>query len=33
LLIIEKMRQTSEQVLIKPTHLPALGSEQPDPLI
>ena len=32
-LIIEKMRQTSEQVLIKPTKLPSLGGQQPDPLV
>ena len=32
-IIIEKIRQTDEQVLIKPTHLPSLGQEQPDPLV
>lgn len=32
-LIIEKMRQTHEQILIKPTHLPALGEQQPNPLV
>jgi putative methanogenesis marker protein 8 len=32
-LIIEKMRQTGEQVLIKPTKLPSLGGQQPDPLV
>jgi len=32
-LIIEKMRQTSEQVLIKPTKLPSLGDQQPKPLV
>jgi putative methanogenesis marker protein 8 len=32
-LIIEKMRQTSEQVLIKPTKLPSLGDQQPGPLV
>lgn len=32
-IIIEKIRQTDEQVLIKPTKLPALGEQQPDPLV
>ncbi|MDD1689816.1 MAG: DUF2099 family protein [Methanoregula sp.] len=32
-LIIEKIRQTSEQVLIKPTRLPSLGGQQPEPLV
>ncbi len=32
-LIIEKMRQTSEQILIKPTKLPSLGDQQPGPLV
>jgi putative methanogenesis marker protein 8 len=32
-LIIEKIRRTDEQVLIKPTKLPALGDNQPDPLV
>ena len=32
-LIIEKIRQSGEQVLIKPTKLPALGDKQPDPLV
>lgn len=32
-LIIEKIRQTSEQVLIKPTKLPSLGGQQPEPLV
>ena len=32
-LILEKIRQTSEQVLIKPTKLPSLGGQQPDPLV
>ena len=32
-LIIEKIRQGSEPVLIKPTKLPSLGDNQPDPLI
>jgi len=32
-IIIEKIRQTNEQVLIKPTQLPALGEKQPDPLV
>jgi len=32
-IIIEKIRQTEEQVLVKPTKLPALGEKQPDPLV
>ncbi|MCX6698329.1 MAG: DUF2099 family protein [Methanomicrobiales archaeon] len=32
-IIIEKIRQTDEQVLIKPTHLPALAEKQPEPLV
>jgi putative methanogenesis marker protein 8 len=32
-LIIEKIRQSDEQVLVKPTRLPALGEKQPDPLV
>jgi len=32
-LIIEKIRQGNEQVLIKPTKLPSLASEQPGPLV
>jgi len=32
-LIIEKIRQSGEQVLIKPTKLPSLGGQQPDPLV
>jgi len=32
-LIIEKMRQTSEPALIKPTKLPSLGDQQPRPLV
>lgn len=32
-IIIEKMRQTNEQVLIKPMRLPALGEQQPNPLV
>jgi putative methanogenesis marker protein 8 len=32
-LIIEKIRRSDEQVLIKPTKLPALGDNQPEPLI
>ncbi|MDD5024775.1 MAG: DUF2099 family protein [Methanoregula sp.] len=32
-IIIEKIRQTDEQVLIKPMHLPALGEKQPEPLV
>ncbi|MCX6684541.1 MAG: DUF2099 family protein [Methanoregula sp.] len=33
MLIIEKIRQSDEQVLVKPTRLPALGGKQPDPLV
>jgi putative methanogenesis marker protein 8 len=32
-LIMEKIRQSDEQVLVKPTRLPALGDKQPDPLV
>jgi putative methanogenesis marker protein 8 len=32
-LIIEKIRQGSEQVLVKPTKLPSLGTDQPGPLV
>ncbi|MGB7788537.1 methanogenesis marker 8 protein [Methanoregula sp.] len=32
-LIIEKIRQSDEQVLVKPTKLPSLGDQQPAPLI
>lgn len=32
-LILEKIRRSSEQVLIKPTKLPALGEQQPNPLV
>lgn len=32
-IIIEKMRQTDEQILIKPMRLPALGEQQPNPLV
>jgi len=32
-IIIEKIRKTGEQVLIKPTHLPSLDANQPDPLV
>ena len=32
-IIIEKIRQTDEQVLLKPMHLPALGKKQPEPLM
>lgn len=32
-LIIEKLHQGNEQVLIKTTKLPALGDQQPDPLV
>jgi putative methanogenesis marker protein 8 len=33
LLILEKIRQSDEQVLVKPTRLPALGDKQPSPLV
>ena len=33
LLILEKIRQSAEQVLVKPTRLPALGDKQPGPLV
>jgi len=33
LLILEKIRQSDEQVLVKPTRLPALGDNQPRPLV
>jgi hypothetical protein len=32
-LIIEKIRQSREPVLLKTTRLPALGEQQPSPLI
>jgi len=32
-LIIEKIRQGREQVLVKTTRLPSLGDQQPDPLV
>ena len=32
-IIIEKIRQTDEQVLIKPTRLPVLDAAQPEPLV
>jgi putative methanogenesis marker protein 8 len=32
-LIIEKIRQGSEQVLVKPMKLPSLGDQQPSPLV
>jgi len=32
-LIIEKIRHSDEPVLVKPTKLPALGDNQPDPLV
>ena len=32
-IIIEKIRQTDEQVLIKPTRLPMLDATQPAPLV
>ncbi len=32
-LLIEKIRCSDEQVLIKSTKLPALGNQQPDPLV
>lgn len=33
ILIIEKIRLSTEPVLVKPTKLPALGDQQPDPLV
>jgi putative methanogenesis marker protein 8 len=33
LLVLEKIRQSDEQVLVKPTRLPALGDKQPSPLV
>jgi putative methanogenesis marker protein 8 len=33
LLVLEKIRQSDEPVLVKPTRLPALGDKQPSPLI
>jgi putative methanogenesis marker protein 8 len=33
LLVLEKIRQSDEPVLVKPTRLPALGDNQPCPLI
>jgi len=33
LLILEKIRQSDEPVLVKPTRLPALGDNQPNPLV
>ncbi len=33
LLILEKIRQSDEPVLVKPTRLPALGDKQPSPLV
>ncbi|MDD3373701.1 MAG: DUF2099 family protein, partial [Methanoculleus bourgensis] len=32
-LIIEKIRQSDEPVLIKPTRLPVPGDRQPEPLV
>jgi hypothetical protein len=32
-LIMEKIRLSTEPVLVKPTKLPALGDNQPDPLV
>ena len=32
-LIMEKIRLSPEPVLVKPTKLPALGDQQPDPLV
>ena len=32
-LIIEKIRESSEQVLFKTTRLPALSEQQPEPLV
>ena len=33
LLVIEKIRQSDEPVLVKPTRLPALGDNQPSPIV
>jgi putative methanogenesis marker protein 8 len=33
LLVLEKIRQSDEPVLVKPTRLPALGDKQPSPLV
>ena len=33
LLVLEKIRQSDEPVLVKPTRLPALGDKQPNPLV
>jgi hypothetical protein len=33
LLILEKIRQSDEQILVKPTRLTALGDNQPCPLV
>ena len=33
LLVLEKIRQSDEPVLVKPTRLPALGDKQPVPLV
>jgi putative methanogenesis marker protein 8 len=33
ILIMEKIRLSTEPVLVKPTKLPALGDQQPDPLV
>jgi len=32
-LVMEKIRQSDDPVLVKPTRLPALGDKQPDPLV
>jgi hypothetical protein len=33
ILIMEKIRLSTEPVLVKPTKLPALSDQQPDPLV
>jgi len=33
LLVLEKIRQSDDPVLVKPTRLPALGDKQPSPLV
>jgi putative methanogenesis marker protein 8 len=33
MLIIEKIRQSDEPLLVKPTKLPAIGDQQPNPLV
>jgi hypothetical protein len=32
-LIIEKIRQSDDPFLVKPTRLPSLGAQQPEPLV